>query len=213
MANAPMVLDWATISRYLEDVPLLVQHIVQFLIILALSGVAYALLRAWLERRSEAVGWDDRRLQAHCALARAIVLIAGLAVAAAGVGLFGAESTLRFFEAILIAIFRFVGTIVTAALWAVALGLAALAVGLVLGARDAVLGLVGGLILKSRRAGAEHLPRAGDQVQIGDARGTIDGFGLLKTRLKLEDGSLLLVSNAWVLDGQATILGAGAISE
>ena len=205
-----MVIDWSLISDNLTDVPPLVQRVAQFLVVLVLFWAAYALVGTYLERRREAVGWDERKFQTQCAIWRAIILIIGLVVAGASVGLVVAKPFFDFVQGLVSVIFTFVGTIVQAALWAVALALVALAVAFVLGARDAALGLIGGLILRSQWAGKQQLPRAGDRVQIGDRQGAIESFSLLSTRLKQDDGSVVFVSNAWVVEGGATVLGAGA---
>lgn len=56
--------------------------------------------------------------------------------------------------------------------------------------------LVAGLILLQQRS-----LRAGDLVQISGVKGTVASFGLVTTVVKLEDGTLVFVSNSNLLSG------------
>ena len=90
-------------------------RLAQSLVILLVSWVAYALVRAWLEHRRPLAGRDDRTLQHPCALARSIVLIVGLILAGVTVGLVAAEPVLRFLGAFFGGLFGFLGTLMRAA--------------------------------------------------------------------------------------------------
>lgn len=205
-----MAADWSALSRFLEDVPPLVRRLAQFGVIVILFAIAYGFVRAWLERRREVVGWSDPQFQSHAALARAIALIVGLVLAAGSAGLLAGQPAFDFIERIIIALLDFVRGVVTVIVWVIGLALAAVGLGLAFGAREAVLGLFGGLTLRANRGGSDHLPSIGDRVRIGEEEGTIEAFSLLSTRLRRDDGSVVFVSNAWVLLGQAVLLDGGA---
>jgi small-conductance mechanosensitive channel len=201
-----MEIDWSLVARNIDSVPMLVRRIIQFLVILALFGIAYGLIKAWLERRREAAGWSDAHLQARTAALRATVIIIGLIVAAASVGLLSDRPLWDFLGTAVGAVLG----VVRAILWAAALIVGALVLGLVFGAREEALSLVGGLVLMAKRGRARDLPGIGDRVQIGEARGTIEGFSLFKTRLRRDDGDVVFLPNAWAVDARASVLGARA---
>jgi small-conductance mechanosensitive channel len=201
-----MEIDWSLVARNIDGVPVLVRRVIQFLVILALFGIVYGLLKAWLERRREAAGWSDAQLQTRAAALRATAMIIGLIVAAASVGLLSDRPLWDFLGTVAGAVLG----VVRAILWAAALIVGALVLGLVLGAREEALSLVGGLLLMAKRGKTRDLPGVGDRVQIGDAQGTIEGFSLFKTRLRRDDGDVVFLPNAWAVDARARVLGSRA---
>jgi len=211
-AGGPAAIDWSVLTQSLAAVPAPVWRVAQFLFVLALFGVAYLGVRGWLERRRDVAGWDDQTLQAHCALARALALIVGLLAAAQTTGVLAGPPSSGSFLALVSAILAFVATLVKAALFAAVLLAAAFAASLVLGARETALSCLGGLALHCQRAGREHLPRVGDTVEIGETRGVIEAFSLMKTNLRQDDGTLILVPNAWAVDGRVTVVSPGSAS-
>lgn len=65
--------------------------------------------------------------------------------------------------------------------------------------------IVSGLILLNR-----SFLRLGDVIQISGVKGTVVGFGLVNTVIKLEDGTLAFVSNSNMLSGPLLNHTAGA---
>ena len=174
-----------------------------FLVVIIAAWVAWMLVAGAARQAAQSRGRPGAEALAGVLFLRPVIVILGLACALQASGLLDLG-----LSGLGPALFRLVSAVV----WAAALGAAAIVVAVALSARTspALASLLAGLHLRSRRAKADALPQVGDVIEGDGFGGRISAFTRYHAVLVDEQGNKDLVPLVRLLDGQYRVRVGGA---